>query len=80
MRNEDYIFTKKSKLIIIFMSGIERIPTPSPATSSTSSQFLKNPTKLNHQGTDACLEQIIKRSKKGAKIQVNLHYSEQTND
>ena len=78
MRNEDYIFTKKSKLIIIFMSGIERIP--SPATCFTSSQFLKNPTKLNHQGTDACLEQIIKRSKKGAKIQVNLHYSEQTND
>ena len=32
--------------------------------------FLSNPTKLSQQGTDACMEQIIKRSKKGAKIQV----------
>ena len=34
------------------------------------SAFLQNFTNQKRQGNDACIEQIIKRSKKGSKIQV----------
>ena len=34
------------------------------------SAFLQNSTNQKRQGNDACIEQIIKRSKKGSKIQV----------
>ena len=40
------------------------------SSGNLNTPFLSNPTKLSQQGTDACMEQIIKRSKKGAKIQV----------
>ena len=42
-----------------------RAETKSSGNSNT--PFLSNPTKLSQQGTEACMEQIIKRSKKRGK-------------